>query len=215
MVDCEGPFEPADAQGNRYVLTYMCCLCSGVFLEPVATLTASSVRRAFSRCMFRSGTIPRMVRSDNGSEFANALLAEYVALIGLKHRFGTPFRPVEQGKVERVHQEKQQLLGIVLLDVLQAGQDHWSEALPVVEYLLYNTPGQFGFTPRDLDRRWSLAVPLEKDLRPFQIGEFENENRLKDNLSQIHHHISSDDKYMLVMPLGIVSVKGAALSWTL
>ena len=43
----------------------------------------------------------------------------------------------------------------------------------VVEYLIYNTPGAHGFTPRDIDRRWSAATPLERDLQPFQVQEFE------------------------------------------
>ena len=109
----------------------------------------------------RSGTLPRLLRSDNGPEFTNALIVEFTALIGLKHKFGTPYRPMEQHKVERVHQEKQKLLGIILLDVLAAPADMWCELLPVVEFLLYSTPGQHGYTPRDVDRRWSLAIPLE------------------------------------------------------
>ncbi len=132
--------------------------------------------------MFRSGTIPRLLRTDNGSEFANAILAEFCALIGLRQKFGTPFRPVEQAKVERVHQEKQKLLGIVLRNVLQAGPEYWSEVLVVVEFLLYNTPGPHGFTPRDLDRRWSQAVPLGKELRPFQVGDMENLTEYAKNL---------------------------------
>ena len=43
----------------------------------------------------------------------------------------------------------------------------------MVEILLYNTPGQFGYTPRDIDRRWSVALPLERELRPFQVGSHE------------------------------------------
>eukprot|EP00969_Alexandrium_andersonii_P265609 11737828-Alexandrium_andersonii.AAC.1 len=30
--------------------------------------------------------------------------------------------------------------------------------------MIYTTPGPHGYTPRDLDRRWSLALPLAKDL---------------------------------------------------
>ena len=29
------------------------------------------------------------------------------------------------------------------------------------------------YTPRDSDRRWSLATPLEKELQPSQVCEFE------------------------------------------
>eukprot|EP00969_Alexandrium_andersonii_P194826 8606060-Alexandrium_andersonii.AAC.1 len=29
--------------------------------------------------------------------------------------------------------------------------------------MIYTTPGPHGYTPRDLNRRWSLAPPLAKD----------------------------------------------------
>ena len=114
-----------------------------------------------------------MVRSDRGPEFRNHLLSEYAALIGMGQKFGAPWRPMGQGRVERVHQELQKLLGILVLDVVRCWPAEWPELLPVVEFLIYNTPGTYGYTPRDLDRRWSLAIPLEKELQPFQVAEFE------------------------------------------
>ena len=100
-------------------------------------------------------------------------MAEFVALVGMRHRFGTPWRPVEQAGVERVHQEMQKLLGILLLDVVRTSRDFWSELLVVVEFILYTTPGPHGFTPRDIDRRWSVGSPLAQDLSPFEVLEFE------------------------------------------
>ena len=38
---------------------------------------------------------------------------------------------------------------------------------------MYNTPGPHGYTPRDIDRRWSLSTPLSRDLQPIQVNEFE------------------------------------------
>ena len=57
MIDLEGP-NPMDRAGNRYYMTYICCLCHGVFLAGMRTTEASEARRAFAICMFRSGTIP-------------------------------------------------------------------------------------------------------------------------------------------------------------
>lgn len=173
MVDLEGPSTPADATGQAYTMTYQCCLCHAVLLEPGSRLTAAEVRRMFARCTFRSGTIPLMLRTDRGPELKNAIMAGYTALVGLRHRFGTPWRPCGQGMVERVHQEVQRLMGILVKDVTRIRETEWTELLPAVEFVIYNTPGPHGFTPRDIDRRWSLAVPLEKELQPFQVAEFE------------------------------------------
>ena len=173
MVDCEGSSQPPDERGNTYTLTYLCCMCHAVFLEPMLNLSAREVRRAFARAIFRSGTIPKLLRSDRGPEFKNLLMKEFCALIGLRHRLGTPWRPVEQAGVERVHQEMQKILGILLLDVIRTVRSYWSELLVVVEFVIYTTPGPHGYTPRDIDRRWSVSSPLAKDLAPFEILEFE------------------------------------------
>ena len=123
--------------------------------------------------MFRSGRLPELIRSDRGPEFKNTVMAEFTALVGLKHKFGAPWRPVEQAGVERVHQEVQKILGILTQEVCRSFPDEWTELLPVVEFTIYNTPGPHGFSPRDLDRRWSLGTGLEKDLQPFQVLDFE------------------------------------------
>ena len=93
MIDLEGPSTPASKRGYRYTLTYICLLCHGVLFEPGEKISAMEVRRMFSRCVFRAGTLPLMLRSDRGPELKNAVMAEYTALIGLRHRFGTPWRP--------------------------------------------------------------------------------------------------------------------------
>ena len=39
MVDMEGPSNPCDRHGNKYVMTYVCCLCHAVYLEPCKNLS--------------------------------------------------------------------------------------------------------------------------------------------------------------------------------
>jgi hypothetical protein len=123
--------------------------------------------------MFRSGRLPDLIRSDRGPEFKNVMMAEFAALVGLKHKVGAPWRPVEQAGVERIHQEAQKILGILTQEVFKTFPDEWTELLPAVEFTIYNTPGPHGFSPRDLDRRWSLGTGLERDLQPFQVMDFE------------------------------------------
>ena len=94
VIDIEGP-NPADQHGYRYILTYLDALSHGVLLEPLKALTREEVRRAFSRCVFRSRTLPEVVRTDRGQEFTSAVFSEYVALLGSRQKFLTPLRPDE------------------------------------------------------------------------------------------------------------------------
>ena len=76
-VDCEGP-NREDRWGFRYSITYLDCLSHAVLIEPMRSLSHAEVRRAFGRCVFRSRTLPTLVRSDRGTEFRNSLFAEFV-----------------------------------------------------------------------------------------------------------------------------------------
>ena len=100
-------------------------------------------------------------------------MQEYVTLLGARQKFGMAWRPMEQGIVERSHQELQKILGMLATDVLRTYATEWTELLPIVEFLVYTAPGPHGYTPRDIDRRWSMATPLEKELQPFVPNQFE------------------------------------------
>jgi hypothetical protein len=141
MIDCEGPSSPADiATGAKYVLTYRCTMCGGVKLEQLEKLEHNHFRRAFLRCVFKTGTIPETIRTDRGPEVANAAMDELRSLLGSRRILGHAFRPTSQAPVERAHQETQRLLGITVHGVFKAFPGEWGELLPVVEFLLYNTP---------------------------------------------------------------------------
>ena len=189
MIDLEGPNNPADSDGNKYVMTYICTVCQGILLERSAKCNATEARRMFAACVLRSGTIPTVLRSDNGPEFKNALMKEYAALVGLNHRFGTPWRPMEQGLVERKHKETMKIMGMLVKDVLRCLPHETGELLHLVEFIVYNTPGPHGFTPRDIDRRWSATTPLEKELQPFEVGEFEPVQEYVANLFRTYREI--------------------------
>ena len=80
MIDMEGPSCPADKDGNRYVMTYVCCLCHGALFEPGRSLSHAEVRRMLACCVFRAGTLPKVIRSDRGMEFKAVLMQEFTAL---------------------------------------------------------------------------------------------------------------------------------------
>ena len=123
-------------------------LSTGTISEPLQALQHSDVRRAFGRCMFRSGTIPSLVQTDNGPEVHNCLMAEFMALLSVRHRFSSPYRAWAQGKVENSHKGRRQLTGIMVQDVFRMEPTEWSEALPVVDFVRYDTPiSGLGLTP--------------------------------------------------------------------
>ena len=79
---------------------------------------------------------------------------------GYTQMFGTPWRPMEQGLVEGAHEEVQMLFGILVKEVTKCFPDAVGEPLHCDEHMIHNTPESHGFTPRDLDRRWSMHTPF-------------------------------------------------------
>jgi hypothetical protein len=113
-----------------------------------------------------------------------------------EHKFGAPWRPVEQGGMERVHQEVQKIIGYITQELFETFPDERIELLPAVEFTIYNTPGPHGFSPRDLDRRprdldrrWSLGTRLERDLQLFQVLGFEPISEWASTLFQQCRHV--------------------------
>ena len=58
-MDISGPSSPADRDGYRYVLTYLCKFSKAALLEPLRDLSHSEVPRAFSKCVLRSGALAK------------------------------------------------------------------------------------------------------------------------------------------------------------
>eukprot|EP00973_Karenia_brevis_P037077 5111966-Karenia_brevis.AAC.1 len=80
-------------------------------------------------------------------------------------------------------------MGILVRDVCQCFPNETGELLRVVEFVIYNTPGPHGYTPRDIDRRWSLATPLEKELQHFTVPLMEPVQPFLRNLLQPYRDI--------------------------
>ena len=125
-------------------------------------------RRGERRRARRLRLRPRRRLARGAVEGAARLAARAAAVVGLGHRFGTPWRPMEQGLVEGSHVETQKVMGMLVKDVMQCFPNETAELLHVLEFVVYNTPGPHGLTPRDIDRRWSLASSLERELLPFE-----------------------------------------------
>ena len=96
------------------------------------------------------------------------LMQELWALLNFAGRFGSSWRPCEQADAERAHIEYARELGIFLHEVFRCAPGQWGELLPLVEFVIWNSPGKSALAPRDLCMGWSLASPLERELLPLE-----------------------------------------------
>jgi transposase InsO family protein len=70
----------------------------------------------------------KKIRSDNGSEFKNLQVEEYLEEEGIKHEFSAPYTPQQNGVVER---KNRTLLNMArtMLGEFKTPERFWSEAV--------------------------------------------------------------------------------------
>lgn len=77
---------------------------------------------------------PKILQSDNGSEFVNKLVAELVELSGIDHRTVSAYNPKANGQVERTNP----VIENILKKELKGERHRWTEYVPYAQ-LAYNT----------------------------------------------------------------------------
>ena len=88
---------PGKPRAYRYILTVLDIFSKYAYAKPLSSKSGRAVARAMAST-FTNGR-PRVVQTDNGTEFVNALFRE--ALGPTKHVTSRPYTPQAQGAVER------------------------------------------------------------------------------------------------------------------
>jgi len=91
---------PVSSQGNMYVLLVVDICNRFVFLEPIANKEATTIASVLFK-LFCSIGFPKIIQSDNGTEFVNAILKNVTTKLSIEHRLTTPYHPRANGVAER------------------------------------------------------------------------------------------------------------------
>ena len=102
IVDTVGPL-PKSNYGNSYILTIICDLSKYLITCPIPDKSAKTVAKAMvDNCILIFGMFKEL-RSDCGTEYKNAILAELCDLLNINQVFSTPYRHETVGSIERNH----------------------------------------------------------------------------------------------------------------
>lgn len=166
-VDTIGPL-PRDDQGNKYILCVIDSFSRFVELYACKDTSAKEAVRGLMDVMGRYGA-PRMIRSDQGSQFTAHLVQEFVAVCETASKFTLPYRPQANGIVERVNGEvMRHLRALVFTGRLS---EQWSSWLPLIQRIVnasvHSATGQAPVT-----LMFAGAVTQDRELiRPSRAGE--------------------------------------------
>lgn len=131
-IDLAGPF-PRTTDGERYMLILVDVCTRFVFLRPLKTKRALDVATTLFDIFCIIG-FPRILQSDNGSEFVNHVVRSLTVAMGTKHRLVTPYHPRANGVAER----HVQTACSILRKEIQAHGATWAQHLNMAQ-LAMNT----------------------------------------------------------------------------
>ncbi len=96
---------PASHQGSRYLLVCVDHLPRYVVLAPVKDKSVKSIAHGLITHLICPFSTPRVLLSDNGTEFRNQLLEEICKQFGIKQCFTVSYHPASNGLVERANRK--------------------------------------------------------------------------------------------------------------
>ena len=112
-IDHKGPL-PRTKSGNRYIMNIMDLFSSYVESIPMPRIGASTTAfNIVARWILRFG-IPDVILTDQGSDFASAIVAELCDYLGMKKKFSSAYTPQSNGQIERFHRSLSESLKIIV-----------------------------------------------------------------------------------------------------
>ena len=145
IVDCVGPL-PRSRAGHCYLPTIMCQSTPHPSAYPHRSITSRSVLRALTTFMSTFG-IPRVIQSDQGSNFMSKQFAEALRQLKARHNISSAYHPQSQGALERFHQTLKSLLRSFCVEL----SSDWEEGLLWLLLAIREVAQEsLGFSPNEL-----------------------------------------------------------------
>ena len=172
-----------------------------VRLTPCANTNAENAVQAIMEWFAMFGKCNQFI-SDQGTHFINDIMTLLQQRLLIQHHFTAAYAPWSNGQVERVNREIRELLS-ALISENRLQQESWTELLPIINYVLNNTPSKrlAGYSPTEAFTGHPPTSPLTAIFRPeaadFTIIPNDSAtikaivNQLQDSLHDIHHRIVS------------------------
>ena len=140
-------------ENNVYILTYVDMFSNWVEIRPLKDKTAASVVEALDSIFVIRGQ-PHNILHDNGKEFINSTVQDYLQDLAIKSILITPYAPWSNGLCERMNRKLSQQLKLNKVDELR-----WDKALPSIQLSMNLSRLNDGTSPYLRLHGWVLYRP--------------------------------------------------------
>ena len=153
--DLVGPI-PNGKGGYRYLLTCICMASKWPEAIPIKCMTANAVAQGMLEIFSRTG-VPLRLLFDEGSQFVGKVISKLCENLHVEGIQSTPYHPVGNGVVERMHST----LGAMLTKAAKQGLN-WVGQVPFALFALRSAPNRdSGFSPFELIYGRHVRTPLD------------------------------------------------------
>ena len=132
QIDMIGPI-PNATSGNTMIITAIDCFTGFAITEAVPDKSAETIVNFLVKSVFAVFGFPRIIQSDQGTEFANALVKNILERNEITQSLSSPYHPQSNGAVERLNQT----LVTKLAKLCAHDRENWDKYVPAAT-LAYN-----------------------------------------------------------------------------
>ncbi|KAJ0470826.1 putative RNA-directed DNA polymerase [Helianthus annuus] len=160
-LDVWGPYKVSSIEGFKYFLTVVDDYSRSVwvYLMKSKTEVFENIQSFYNLVKTQFEVNIKVFRSDNGTEFVNSQMSNFVKSHGIIHQTSCAYTPQQNGVVERKHRH---LLNVARALLFQSGVPlkFWSECVLTASYLINRTPSSVlnGKTPYELLFRFEPSL---------------------------------------------------------
>lgn len=164
--DVCGPMQVSSLQASRYFVTFIDDFSKRVVVYGIET--KSMVLKVFKDFRMKAenhtGKKIRTLRSDNGGEYCNGAMKDYLRSAGIVHQTTVPYNPEQNGVAERMNRTLVEKARCMLFDAKMPTK-FWAEAVVTAAFITNRLPSQENkMSPEEI---WSKKRPELSGLRVF------------------------------------------------
>lgn len=178
-IDLVGPLNPLSSEGHRYIFTMIDYATGYPEAIPLKEITSIAVAEAMMVIFSRVG-IPKEIVSDRGTQMTSELMGELHKMLGVKPLFTSPYHPMGNGRVERMHHT----LKTCLKKLCSIKPKDWHRYLVPTLFALREIPSdRTGFSPFELIYGRQCRGPLRV------LHDLWTDNSLDDNQRTLYQYV--------------------------
>ena len=159
-MDLCGPMPVASLGGNKYVATFLDDFSKMSFVRIIDSKakTPTVVREVIKELQTQCGRHVKAIRTDNGTEYVNSELTEFLKSNGTIHQTTGPYNPEQNGAAERLNRTLLERARAMLNDA-DLPAELWAEAIGTANYIRCRSP-----VANRLKTPWELFYNMKPDV---------------------------------------------------